>query len=110
MRMRVRIVGQLVAMNVMMTLEYRGAFFLHMVNTVATPLISLLVWLTVSEQGVRLPYSRSQFVTCYVGLSPVSMATSSWLAEYLVQDIRLSGLSPWLLRPAPTWPTTWARS
>ena len=101
MRMRVRVVGQLVAMNVMMTLEYRGAFFLHMVNTVATPLISLLVWLTVSEQGVRLPYSRSQFVTYYVGLSLVSMATSSWLAEYLAQDIRLGGLSPWLLRPTP---------
>ncbi len=96
-----RLLWRLVARDVMVTLEYRGVFLVYMINTVAGPIISLLVWLTVSEQGVRLPYDRSQFVTYYVLLSVVSMLTSTWLAEYLAEDIRLGGLSPSLLRPVP---------
>lgn len=96
----VRLIRHVVAMNVMLTLEYRGAFFVYMVNTVAAPLVYLLVWLTVSEQGVALPYDRGQFVTYYVLLSLTSMLTGTWLATYVAEDIRLGGLSPWLLRPS----------
>jgi ABC-2 type transport system permease protein len=96
-----RAVRQLTAMNVMATLEYRGAFLIYMVLNVASPTISLLVWLAVSAQGVQLPYSRDQFVTYYVVLSVVSMLTSTWLGLYLAEAIRLGQLSPWLLRPAP---------
>jgi ABC-2 type transport system permease protein len=96
-----RVVRRTIAMNVMNTLEYRGAFFVFMVNTVATPLVSLLVWLTVSEQGVSLPYSRSQFVTYYVLLGVVAMLTGTWGASFLADDIRLGSLSKWLLRPSP---------
>jgi ABC-2 type transport system permease protein len=91
----------MVAMNVMSTIEYRAAFLIFMINVVAGPVIALLVWLTVGEQGVRLPYNRSQFVTYYLLLSVVSMLTSTWLAPYVAEQIRLGGLSPWLLRPAP---------
>jgi hypothetical protein len=70
-------------------------------GTVVVPVISLLVWLTVGEQGVPLPYDRSQFVTYYVLLSVVSMLTATWLVGYVAETIRLGGLSPWLLRPAP---------
>ncbi len=99
--MNARVLWRMIAMNVMMTLAYRGAFFIYMVNNVAVPLISLLVWLTVSEQGVRLPYTRDQFVTYYVLLSVVAMLTGAWLAAYEAEEIRLGRLSPWLLRPAP---------
>jgi ABC-2 type transport system permease protein len=99
--MRPQLFWRMTAMNVMSTIEYRAAFFVYMVNVVATPLISLLVWLTVSEQGVALPYDRGQFVTYYVLLSVVSMLTSTWLAPFVAEEIRLGGLSPWLLRPAP---------
>jgi ABC-2 type transport system permease protein len=99
--MRVRLFWRMVVMNVMSTIEYRAAFLVYMVNVVATPLISLLVWLTVAEQGVALPYDRGQFVTYYVLLSVVSMLTSTWLAPFVAEQIRLGGLSPWLLRPAP---------
>ncbi len=95
----IRLMYRHVAMNVMATLEYRGAFFVYMINTVAAPVVYLLVWLTVSEQGVALPYDRGQFVTYYVLLSLSSMLTSTWLSPYLAEDIRLGGLSPWLLRP-----------
>jgi len=94
-----RVIWRTTMMNVMNTLEYRGAFFIYMVNTVAAPVVYLLVWLAVEEQGVSLPYDRGQFVTYYVLLSVVSMLTSTWLAFYLASDIRLGGLSPWLLRP-----------
>jgi len=96
-----RILWRQVMINVVATLAYRGAFFIYMLNTVTVPLISLLVWLTVSAQGVALPYSRGQFVTYYLLLSVVSMLTGTWLAPFVAENIRLGGLSPWLLRPAP---------
>ncbi len=88
-------------MNVMLTIEYRGEFVIFMINTLLGPLISLLVWLTVSEQGVHLPYDRDQFITYYLLLSLVSMLTATWLGGYLAATIRQGDLSPWLLRPAP---------
>jgi len=97
--MTLRVIWRHTLMNVMNTIEYRGAFLIYMINVVAGPLVSLLVWLTVSEQGVRLPYDRSQFVTYYVLLSLVSMLTSTWAGGFLAQNIRLGSLSPMLLRP-----------
>jgi ABC-2 type transport system permease protein len=99
--MTIRVIWRMVAMNVMMTIEYRAAFLVYMVYAVAGPVIALLVWLTVSEQGVRLPYDRGQFVTYYLLLGVVAMLTSTWLAPFVAEQIRLGGLSPWLLRPAP---------
>lgn len=99
--MNARVIGRLVASNVSMTLEYRGAFLIYMITTVTGPLVSLLVWVTVSEQGVQLPYDREQFVTYYVLLSVVSMLTNSWAAHYVAEGIRLGEISAWLLRPAP---------
>jgi ABC-2 type transport system permease protein len=98
---KARVLWRLVAANVQMTIEYRGAFIVYMLNTVLAPVVSLLVWLAVSEQGVRLPLQRDQLVTYYVLLSVVSMLTSSWLAMYLAENIRRGWISPWLLRPAP---------
>ena len=99
--MKLRLLSRLVAKDVMVTFEYRGAFFVYMLGSVAGPVVSLLVWLRVSEEGVRLPYDRGQFVTYYVLLTVVSMLTATWLAEYVAEAIRLGGLSHALLRPAP---------
>ena len=99
--MKPRIVWQLVKMNVMQTLAYRGAFFIFMINVVVSPLISLLVWLAVSEQGVTLPLGRGRLVTYFLMLGIVLMLTGTWFATYVAEHIRLGGLSPWLLRPAP---------
>ncbi|MDQ3328755.1 MAG: ABC-2 family transporter protein, partial [Chloroflexota bacterium] len=98
--MTARVLRRLVAMDFIVTLEYRGAFLIYMIGNIAVPIISLLVWLTVSEQGVALPLDRGQLVTYYLLLSVVSMLTSTWLAEWLGQSIRLGEISPWLLRPA----------
>jgi len=99
--MNAHVLRRLVAMDFIVTLEYRGAFLIYMIGNVAVPVISLLVWLTVSEQGVAMPLNRRQLVTYYLLLSVVSMLTSTWLAEWLGQSIRLGEISPWLLRPAP---------
>jgi ABC-2 type transport system permease protein len=99
--MSARALWRLVVCHVNMTLAYRGAFFLYMALNVTGPLIALAVWLTVSEQGVALPYSRSQFVTYYVMLSIVTMLTGSWGSPYIAQGIRTGALSPVLLRPMP---------
>jgi ABC-2 type transport system permease protein len=87
--------------NVSLTLVYRGAFFVLMLATVISPLISLLVWLTVAEHSPTLPLDRGQLVTYYALLGLTSMVTASWEAPYLAEDIRLGHLSRWLLRPAP---------
>lgn len=99
--MRARLLYRWTAANVQMTIAYRGSFFFYMLHTVANPLISLLIWLTVSEQGVPLPYDRSQLVTYYTMLGPVSMLTGTWIAIYVAERIRLGGLSKDLVRPAP---------
>lgn len=99
--MTARVLFRLVAIDIVTTLEYRGAFILYMVSVVAGPVVSLLVWLAVSDQGVALPLDRAQLVTYYVLLGLVSMLTSSWLAESLGEMIRGGDLSAWLLRPTP---------
>ncbi len=100
--MSTRVLWQLVLRAAATTLEYRATFFVYMAGAVIGPTVSLLVWLTVSEQGVALPYDRAQFVTYYVLLATVSLLTASWVAEYgIADDIREGGLSPLLLRPAP---------
>jgi ABC-2 type transport system permease protein len=98
---KARLLYRWTAANVQMTLAYRAAFFLYMATTVLGPLISLLIWLTVSEQGVPLPYDRSQFVTYYTLLGPTSMLTGTWIAFYIAERIRLGGLSKDLVRPVP---------
>ena len=91
---------RLVLPSMMKSLEYRTTFFVYMVGAVAGPMITLLVWLTVSDQGVLLPYDRKQFVSYYLLLSTVALMTSTWVAEYdLADSIRLGRLSPLLLRP-----------
>ncbi|MDP9383087.1 MAG: ABC-2 family transporter protein [Chloroflexota bacterium] len=100
--MNVRFLYQLALRTMMRTLEYRATFFVYMTGAVIGPTISLLVWLTVSQQGLSLPYDREQCVTYYVLLATVSLLTASWVAEYGLADaIRLGKLSPLLLRPAP---------
>jgi ABC-2 type transport system permease protein len=97
----VRLLRRLILKNVALTLAYRGAFFILMFSTVIGPLISLLIWRTVLDQGVQLPLDRSQLVTYYLLLGLVSMLTGAWEAPYTAESIRLGGLSPDLLRPAP---------
>ena len=96
-----RVLWRIVTINLISTLEYRGSFTIYMFSIAAGSVISLLVWLAVLDQGVQLPLDRPSLVTYYVLLSLVTMLTSTWLGEYLAENIRLGKLSPVLLRPMP---------
>lgn len=96
-----RVLVRMVKLNVMLTMEYRVSFFIIMANLVLRPAIALLVWLAASDAGVALPYDRSQFVAYFVLMALVSMATQTWTAEYVEEDIRYGDLNKSLMRPAP---------
>jgi ABC-2 type transport system permease protein len=96
-----RLTAQMVKANVMLTMEYRIGYFIAMVNIVLRPAIALLVWLTVAQHGVRLPYDREQFVTYFVLMGIASLATQTWTSEYVAADIRNGDLNKVLVRPAP---------
>jgi ABC-2 type transport system permease protein len=98
---RLRVLARMVKMNVLLTMEYRLAFFISMGNRVLRPAIALLVWLAASDAGAALPFDRSQFVTYFVLMGLVSLATQTWTAEYVEEDIRYGDLNKSLLRPAP---------
>jgi len=99
-RREFRILRRMTAANLASNLVYRGAFVFFMLNTIAVPIISLLVWRAALASGAHLPVDREYLTTYFVILSFVSMATSSWLAPFLSEDIRLGRLSIWMVRPA----------
>ena len=100
--------------NLMTTLEYRGAFLIWVLTDVLAPLISLRVWLVVADAtgagssgasgtggaGGGLPLDRGQLITYFLLVSVCSTATISWLIYLLPEGIRQGTLSVQLLRPA----------
>jgi ABC-2 type transport system permease protein len=88
-------------LNLMGELEYRSAFFIWVVGDVLGALISLAVWLTVSDYSARLPLDRAQFVTYFLAQSLVNTCTISWLIYLIPENIRDGHLSQKLLRPVP---------
>ena len=86
-------------LNLLGVLEYRGTFVIWVLGDVMGALISLGVWLAVSESGARLPMERSQLVTYFVARGLVSTLTASWLVHIVPDNVRDGDLSFKLLRP-----------
>lgn len=99
---RLRVLGRLLAINLSLTIEYRGGFLVMQAHNLVTPVVSLLVWEAVLASGAPLPVSAEYLVTYFVLVSVVNMLTSSWTAMYLAQAIRLGELARWMIRPAST--------
>lgn len=95
----VRATAQATKVNLMSTLEYRGGFLIWALEDLISPLISLAVWLAVSEHTAQLPLSRTQFVLYFLLVGVLSTLTNSWLIYLLPDEIRTGRLSPLLLRP-----------
>lgn len=102
MRRRLRILRRMVAIDLSVALTYRGEFVIYMVGLMVTPVVSLLVWRAALAGGVDLPVSREYVTTYFVLLGVVAMLTSSWIAGFLADEIRLGKLSAKLVRPAST--------
>ncbi|HVX42665.1 MAG TPA: ABC-2 family transporter protein [Mycobacteriales bacterium] len=96
---QIRVLRRMTVSHLSMTMAYRGDMAFIMIGTVAVPLVSLLVWRAALASGASLPVDREYLTTYFVVLSFVRMATSSWLARFLAEDIRLGRLSSWLVRP-----------
>jgi ABC-2 type transport system permease protein len=81
------------------SLSHRAKFFLLMFTDLTLALVSLGVWLAVSESAQGLPMDRSQLVTYFVARALVSTFVISWLVHLVPDNIREGHLSVRLLRP-----------
>jgi ABC-2 type transport system permease protein len=95
-----RVLRRMTAADIAQASVYRGAWVIFMVANICVPIISLLIWRTAIANGAQLPIDERYITTYFVLLSFVTMATSSWMAGFLAQDIRLGKLSSWMVRPA----------
>jgi ABC-2 type transport system permease protein len=99
---QVRVFLRLVALDVTLTVQYRGGFLVMQIRNMVTPIVSLLVWQAAAAAGADLPVSGGYLATYFIFVSVVSMLTSSWTAYFLAASIRLGDLARWLVRPAST--------
>lgn len=102
MTRRLRILGRMVAIDLSVSLTYRGEFVIYMLGLMVTPVVSLLVWRAALAGGAALPVDREYLTTYFVLLGVVTMLTSSWISLHLAESIRMGDLSRWLVRPAST--------
>jgi len=95
-----RVVRRMTAAEIAQQSVYRGAWIIFMLANICMPIISLLIWRTALANGAQLPVDERYITTYFVLLGFVTMATSSWMAAFLANDIRLGKLSSWMVRPA----------
>ncbi|HZX02582.1 ABC transporter permease [Kribbella sp.] len=95
-----RVVRRMTAAEIAQQSVYRAAWVIFMLANICVPIISLLIWRTALASGAQLPVDERYVTTYFVLLGFVTMATSSWMAGFLAQDIRLGKLSSWMIRPA----------
>ncbi len=94
-----RLLRRMIAMNVAMTLAYRGDFVFYMLSIVLGPLLSVMIWQAAIASGAELPVDATYLTSYFVLLGVVSMLTSAWLSLFLADAIRDGRLSVWLARP-----------
>jgi len=95
-----RVLRRMTAAEIAQQSVYRGAWIIFMLANICVPIISLLIWRTALANGAQLPIDEQYVTTYFVLLGFVTMATSSWMAPFLANDIRLGKLSSWMIRPA----------
>ncbi|MEU4196446.1 ABC-2 family transporter protein [Kribbella sp. NPDC026611] len=95
-----RVLRRMTAADIAQASVYRGEWVIFMLANICVPIISLLIWRTALANGAGLPVDERYVTTYFVLLGFVTMATSSWMAAFLAQDIRLGKLSSWMVRPA----------
>jgi ABC-2 type transport system permease protein len=79
-------------------LEYRGQIIIWILSSIL-PLIMMLVWLTISDQGPVAGYDAIDFVSYFLMVTLVRRLTGAWIIWDMDSDIRKGTLSPQLLKP-----------
>ncbi len=83
--------------------EYRAEMFIWIVSG-SLPLIMMLIWIGLAEDGPVGGYTASDFAAYFLTVFLVRQATVVWVLWDLDREIRLGELSPKLLRPLdPYW-------
>jgi ABC-2 type transport system permease protein len=79
-------------------LEYRGQILIWILASIL-PLIMMMVWLTVSDQGPVAGYTATGFVSYFLMITLMRRLTGAWIIWDMDNDIRKGTLSPQLLKP-----------
>jgi len=79
-------------------LEYRGQIIIWILSSIL-PLIMMMVWLTISDQGPVAGYDSTGFISYFLMVTFMRRLTGAWIIWDMDHDIRKGMLSPQLLKP-----------
>ena len=79
----------------------RGDMFLFTLTMFTTPLVIMLVWLTINKSGANTVLSFNQLEIYFLASMIVKTIASSWFGIFLSSRIRRGAISPHLTRPMP---------
>lgn len=83
--------------------EYRAEVIIWMLAS-SLPLIMMMIWMGIAEDGPVGGYSVSDFAIYFLSVFLVRQMTTVWVVWELEREIRLGEMSPKLLRPLdPFW-------
>ena len=79
-------------------LEYRGQILIYILSGIL-PLIMMLVWLSIAEDGPVAGYDATGFISYYLIVILMRRLAGAWIVWDMDHDIRKGALSPQLLKP-----------
>jgi ABC-2 type transport system permease protein len=91
-------IGALWRIGVAEAVAYRASLLIWVFST-SLPLISLVLWRALAEDGPIGDYDQHDFDSYFVAAFVVRQLSSSWVVWELDRQIRTGGLSTLLLRP-----------
>lgn len=81
------------------TLEYRGDMAIFAISGAVTPLMGLVIWLSVLGSGANLPLNKPELVLYFLLTSWVSLMTSTWGSWFIAESINNGDYSLYLVKP-----------
>lgn len=95
-----RVYARMMKVHWAILLEYRGDTFFYMLGSFISPLVTLAVWLTISENGTVGSYSQRDFILYFLVVMFVSRLAAHWEPWEMEERMRDGSLSNYLLRPS----------
>lgn len=90
---------QLMRVAWLILLEYRGETFFYLFGSLAAPLVTLAVWMSVAGEGQVGGYAKADFIRYFLAAIFVMRLTVSWDVWELDTQIREGTFSSHLVRP-----------
>lgn len=96
-----------IRIGVLDALEYRLDLALHLIKYALAIVMMSLVWLAVARQNSQLPLDQNQIISYFLGAA-ILYSLSNFHTDYIEQDIRLGGISKFLLKPISSFWYYWS--